>query len=30
MKITRDAYQELYGVTPAIKAIHAGLGVAFS
>lgn len=25
MKITRDAYQELYGVTPAIKAIHAGL-----
>lgn len=25
MKISRDAYQELYGVTPAIKAIHAGL-----
>jgi len=25
MKISRDAYEELYGVTPAIKAIHAGL-----
>ncbi len=25
MKISRDAYKELYGVTPAIKAIHAGL-----
>ncbi len=25
MRIARDAYQELYGVTPAIKAIHAGL-----
>ena len=25
MGIARDAYQELYGVTPAIKAIHAGL-----
>ena len=25
MKICRDAYKELYGVTPAIKAIHAGL-----
>lgn len=25
MKITRDAYEELYGVKPAIKAIHAGL-----
>ena len=25
MKIASDAYRELYGVTPAIKAIHAGL-----
>ena len=25
MKITRDAYKELYGIEPAIKAIHAGL-----
>lgn len=25
MKIAADAYQELYGVRPAIKAIHAGL-----
>lgn len=25
MEIARDAYKELYGVTPAIKAIHAGL-----
>ncbi len=25
MAIARDAYKELYGVTPAIKAIHAGL-----
>ena len=25
MKIASEAYQELYGVTPAIKAIHAGL-----
>ncbi len=25
MKITRDAYKELFDVTPAIKAIHAGL-----
>lgn len=25
MQISRDAYKELYGVTPAIKAIHAGL-----
>ncbi|MDE5719828.1 MAG: M20/M25/M40 family metallo-hydrolase, partial [Paramuribaculum sp.] len=25
MKIASDAYNELYGVTPAIKAIHAGL-----
>ena len=25
MKISRDAYKELYGVEPAIKAIHAGL-----
>ena len=25
MKISRDAYKELYGITPAIKAIHAGL-----
>ncbi len=25
MQIARDAYKELYGVTPAIKAIHAGL-----
>ena len=25
MKIARDAYSELYGITPAIKAIHAGL-----
>ncbi len=25
MKIARDAYKELYGITPAIKAIHAGL-----
>ncbi len=25
MKIASDAYSELYGVTPAIKAIHAGL-----
>ncbi len=25
MKISRDAYKELYGVTPEIKAIHAGL-----
>ena len=26
MKIASDAYEELYGVKPAIKAIHAGLG----
>ncbi len=25
MEIARDAYKELYGITPAIKAIHAGL-----
>ena len=25
MAIARDAYKELYGITPAIKAIHAGL-----
>lgn len=25
MEMARDAYKELYGVTPAIKAIHAGL-----
>jgi len=25
MKITSDAYEELYGIKPAIKAIHAGL-----
>ncbi len=25
MEVARDAYRELYGVTPAIKAIHAGL-----
>lgn len=25
MKIARDAYKELYGISPAIKAIHAGL-----
>ena len=25
MKITADAYEELFGVKPAIKAIHAGL-----
>ena len=25
MKMSRDAYEELYGVKPAIKAIHAGL-----
>ena len=25
MKLSRDAYEELYGVKPAIKAIHAGL-----
>ncbi|MCM1522634.1 MAG: aminoacyl-histidine dipeptidase [Muribaculaceae bacterium] len=25
MKLSRDAYKELYGVEPAIKAIHAGL-----
>lgn len=25
MKISRDAYKELYGIEPAIKAIHAGL-----
>lgn len=25
MKIASDAYNELYGITPAIKAIHAGL-----
>ncbi len=25
MEIARDAYKDLYGVTPAIKAIHAGL-----
>ena len=25
MKISREAYEELYGITPAIKAIHAGL-----
>ena len=25
MKIASDAYEELYGVKPAIKAIHAGL-----
>ena len=25
MAIARDAYKELYDVTPAIKAIHAGL-----
>lgn len=25
MKIASDAYKELYGITPAIKAIHAGL-----
>lgn len=25
MGIARDAYKELYGITPAIKAIHAGL-----
>ncbi len=25
MKLTADAYEELYGVRPAIKAIHAGL-----
>ncbi len=25
MKISREAYKELYGVTPEIKAIHAGL-----
>ena len=25
MKIAREAYEELYGITPAIKAIHAGL-----
>lgn len=25
MTIARDAYKELYGITPAIKAIHAGL-----
>ena len=25
MEMARDAYKELYGITPAIKAIHAGL-----
>jgi dipeptidase D len=25
MKIAGDAYKELYGIQPAIKAIHAGL-----
>ncbi len=25
MKIASDAYRDLYGVTPAVKAIHAGL-----
>lgn len=25
MELARDAYKELYGITPAIKAIHAGL-----
>jgi len=25
MKIAREAYEELYGVTPAVKGIHAGL-----
>ena len=25
MKIASDAYEELYGIKPAIKAIHAGL-----
>jgi dipeptidase D len=25
MKISSEAYEELYGVKPAIKAIHAGL-----
>ncbi len=25
MKLSADAYEELFGVKPAIKAIHAGL-----
>ena len=25
MKIASDAYEELYGIRPAVKAIHAGL-----
>ena len=27
LAIASDAYKELYGITPAVKAIHAGLGV---